>query len=524
MKTIKQSFVQRALKDQRGQVLPLVALGMVLFVGMTGLTIDVGHAYIVRGQLQGSVDAAALAASGYVYDTSTAANATTVASQYVNLNNFTGLVQRSGYPAVTTPCLNMLMPSGSPACTNTNGNASGTSVANAVRVTEQVLVPTYFMGILGSSFKTLTVGTSATASMGAAQKWNVAIIVDGTASMADAPDANCTSAGYTTRFACALGGIKSLLTLTNPCMPGQAPPCSVANSNLRIALFMFPNQKSSVINLTSGCSSTYTKEPYTFPTATPTASAGYVQVGTTKSTYQITAFDSTFYEPGSGGTKGLNTSDNLVKVTGAGGSSACISDAGGESTYYAGAIYAATAALLNEQTSYSGSKNAIVLLSDGQAVAGTADMDSSESGFNTTGIYPSGVDECQQAIVAANYAANHGIDRVYGVAFGSESSGCYISSNPGTNSSNGPTDYTTLAAVKALTTLNVPITAISSTAMTPCVTIEDVASSLSYFYADSSSASTGCTDNAHTTQSVGNIFDAISSSLSNMRLLPNNAT
>jgi len=34
---------------------------------MGGLVIDVGHAYVVRGQLQNSANAAALAAAGYVY-------------------------------------------------------------------------------------------------------------------------------------------------------------------------------------------------------------------------------------------------------------------------------------------------------------------------------------------------------------------------------------------------------------------------------------------------------------------------
>ena len=54
------SFARRALNDQRGQTLPFVALGMVAFVGVAGLSIDVGRAYVVRSQLQSSANAAAM--------------------------------------------------------------------------------------------------------------------------------------------------------------------------------------------------------------------------------------------------------------------------------------------------------------------------------------------------------------------------------------------------------------------------------------------------------------------------------
>src|ERR1035438_5560593 len=57
------AFVRRALNDQRGQVIPWVTGGMFAFMGMAGLTIDIGHAYAVRAQLQNSTNAAALAAA-----------------------------------------------------------------------------------------------------------------------------------------------------------------------------------------------------------------------------------------------------------------------------------------------------------------------------------------------------------------------------------------------------------------------------------------------------------------------------
>jgi Flp pilus assembly protein TadG len=74
------SFARRALNDQRGQTLPFVALGMVAFVGVAGLSIDVGRAYVVRSQLQSSANAAALAALPNLYNSNTT---TTVTSNAV---------------------------------------------------------------------------------------------------------------------------------------------------------------------------------------------------------------------------------------------------------------------------------------------------------------------------------------------------------------------------------------------------------------------------------------------------------
>ena len=61
MKNCISHFFGNALRSQSGQTLPFVALAMTGLLGMGGLVIDVGHAYVVRGQLQNSANAAALA-------------------------------------------------------------------------------------------------------------------------------------------------------------------------------------------------------------------------------------------------------------------------------------------------------------------------------------------------------------------------------------------------------------------------------------------------------------------------------
>jgi Flp pilus assembly protein TadG len=224
------SLVRTMFNDQRGQVLPVAALLMVALIGVSGLVVDVGHAYVIRGQLQNSANAAALAAAGYVYDSdSGSVNTTTQAEQYSastgDKNAYTGL--NSVATTVTTKCLNMLMPKGQ-SC------VSG-SAANAVRVVNSTNVPTFFMGLFG--VPSLKVGATATASMqGASHIWNVAVIIDSTGSMATA-DSDC---GGITEFQCALSGTQALLEATNPC-PSGVSSCSGESSNIRVSLFTFPN-------------------------------------------------------------------------------------------------------------------------------------------------------------------------------------------------------------------------------------------------------------------------------------------
>jgi Flp pilus assembly protein TadG len=539
------SDVRGLLSDQRGQTLPFVALLVFGMLGVSGLVVDVGHAYVVRSELQNSANAAALAAAEYVYTSSTATvNPITEANQYgpgsggenaqPGLSNVT--------TTVTTECLNLLMPTGQ-AC------GSG-SPANALKVVNSTGVKTFFMGLFG--VPTLTVGATATASMqGQANPWNVAIIVDGTQSMSTA-DSNC---GGLTEFQCALGGVQAFLGATNPC-PAGVTTCTLSTSILRVSLFSFPNlSTASGFSASNTCAGPFTNEVYTLPTTTATTYAPiqYTGASAITATYQLAGWDSDYYKPGDSTTGQLNPSDNLVKAigygynssTGAIASKGCLPNVGGESTYYAGVIYAAQAALLEEQKSFPASKNAMILLSDGQANAApakfpqktsdtTAGIDVTSAGstsggsssYNLTGVagtyglYPDFVDECQQAIAAAQSATSAGT-RVYAVAYGAEDDGCAVAGSGATL-----TDTTLVA-----TGVNAPFTLSS---LLPCVTMENMASSLQYFYSDSqksgSDIDASCVDASHPVSSatggslLQQIFLSISSNFTKPKLLPNNAT
>jgi hypothetical protein len=415
------------------------------------------------------------------------------------------------------------------------------------------------MRVLG--FKTIKVSATATASMqGMAEPWNVAIILDDTGSMLTT-DNNCVVGGKTlTEFQCATEGIQAMLAATDPCAAGSTScSSSTSSTNLRVALFMFPGV--SYNNTTGGaslsyltnCNGTTTTPSFMLYTLPPAGATSYAPITYTltasphtpfTATYEVTygasdadanGFVSNYYSPSS--SNGVNSSSSIVQaITGcmvpeplnwnSGNKNAPpvmqAASTGGVS-YFAATIYAAQAALTAEKTAHSKSKNAIILLTDGQAQLSTSTgnfptaytASPSTSGLNTltsNGTYPSGVDECQQAIAAAEAATTAGT-RVFGVAYGAEQNGCATAQN----------GFIADSTLILTTGLNAPFSPISQ--LTPCVTMENIASSLSDFYSDYNQSGSGstCEDNSHSVVSLQDILLAISASFTKPRLLPYNA-
>ena len=538
------SFARKAIADQRGQILPISAVMLVALLSLGGLSMDFGRAYIAQARLQTYANASVLAAAGVVYNTSTTDGATTYANNFSastgdnNAVSYMGTVTTS----VTTKCLNMLLPSG------TCGTGSP---ANAVQVRESASIPTTFMALLGK--KTMNISAVATASMqGKAQTWNVAIILDDTGSMGTT-DTNC---GGVTEFKCATNGIQALLAAIDPCSAG-ASNCSTGN--FHVALFMFPGVSYSYtsggtsLSYLTNCNGTVTTPSFVLYTLPVAGASSYAPLtykkgaATWTGTYEVTygasdadanGFVSDYYNATA--SNGLNSSSSINQAIGgcmttepmnwnSGNSNAApvmqAASTGGV-TYYASVIYAAQAALVAEQKANSGSKNAIIFLSDGQAqlatstnnfptaYTGTANS-AGLTGLNTltsNGTYPSGTDECQQAIKAAQDATTAGT-RVFGVAYGSEQSGCATAENSFIAD-------TTLWA----TGNNASFTLAT---LSPCVTVENIASSLGDFYSDylqsGSQVSTSCVDNSHSVTTLQDISLSIAAQFTNPRLLPNNA-
>jgi len=284
---------------------------------------------------------------------------------------------------------------------------------------------------------------------------------------------------------------------------------------------------------------------------------------------------------GNGGTVGcLPVSPNGIALNGATGTGTSNSivntvNVGEGITYYAAVLYAAQSALLAEQAvpGNTNSQNAIILLSDGQAntqwiyfpqgslsqtpsantstkstiVTGTGyptgydtlkstpntsayvaahyTTPTSEATGSVSGLYPDFFDECQQAILAAQAATKAGTT-VYAVAYGSEQSGC--------GSGSHADDFTAVTMTATGSNLLVPLNASfsSASALTPCITMENIASSIatgsSTFYSDylqsGSGVSTSCQSASNPETQIADIFSAIAASFTKPRLIPNTAT
>jgi hypothetical protein len=515
------SFANQLLNDQRGQMLPVMALMLTGLLGMSALAVDIGRAYASYRDLQASTNAAALAGATGLPNTT----ATTFATNYSSVNGdhnafpfMPNVTMVSGYPKLV--CLTTLVSQGVPCGAPAN--------ANAIVVQQQVTVPTFFAGLVSHKNMTLTATSTAAASGGASKPYNVAIILDATLSQ-NAQDTDCG----TTEMTCELNGVQIMLKELYPCPSDQAS-CTITNgvstnSVDRVALFTFPNLSVGTASVDANCTtpipaptrsngysnnSTYgnytmlpvtpwsgvpTAEPYSYPSSTATS---YSPATTPTSTpaYQVTPYLSDFRLSDTATT--VNPASQLVMAVG--GKSGCggmlpPNFDGEYGTYYAGAIYAAQSSLVAEQSLNPGSSNVIILLSDGNATSPQTEngFPSMPSPADASGNYPSYMGECGQAVVAAKYATAQGTT-VYSIAYGSEKSGCTSDASKGAYPN-----------------------------ITPCQTMTDIASSPAAFYSDYNQSGSGsvCTSASNpSATSIANIFASIRSQLGHARMIPNGTT
>ncbi len=466
MKLAVTATLRRFIREEHGQVLPIMAFMMIALLAMVGYALDLGRALYTYRQLQASCDAAALAGA----ESLPGSGATSVAAQFGSTSgslnarsSLAGVSMVSGYPKVV--CLNTLKAQGMACVAPTYGNA--------VVVKQVLTLPLYFMRLVGIS--TLNVGASATASMrgSAPSPYNVAIIVDTTGSMNNYDsDSNCAN----TRISCALSGVQVLLQNLSPCGASQtncgaATNGNVANAVDRVSLYTFPG-------LASAAQAQY---DYNCGNQTPSISPYNDPI---RPQYQVINFSSD-YRTSSSATS-LNTLSNLAKSSGGLTNCPGLKAVGGYGTYYAGIIYAAQADLAAQSSANPGTKNVLILLSDGDANANSHGMPNASP---STGVYPSLKNQCQQAVVAAAAATAAGT-QVYSVAYGATSSGC-------------STD---------------------SPSISPCSAMEQIASSPQNFFSDYSAqggAST-CVSSAQPTTGLSSIFTQIAGSLTVSRLIPDN--
>jgi Flp pilus assembly protein TadG len=467
--------LSRANKGRRGQVLIFFTLWLPMLFGMAALVIDFGYIYLDNNELTASTQAAALAgayamsqAGATVGSTTTAVTAYTSGTGDNNSDtNLKGASLMTGYPQFR--CLSTL--------TSVFGiQCYGPSNSNAITVSQQVKVPLLFLRMFGGTSATLT--ATATASMKGAtvEPWNIAVVVDSTQSMNDTDsDSNCSN----TRISCALGGVQILLNGIAPCLPseascGTATGGNVANSVDRVSLLTFPPVTTATVADEYNCSgSSASTAYYTAPTLPASA------------TYQVVGFSSDYLLSES--TTTLNPLSNLVKAVG--GKSGCtgLRAIGGSGTYYAQVITTAQAYLVAEKLANPNSQNVLVILSDGNATSSSTQMPGAST---SSGTYMSSTKECHQAVTAAGLAAAAGT-RVYTVAYGAEASGCT-----------------------------------TDTGLTPCQTMQQMASSPAYFFSDytATGGTSSCVSASQPVTGLSGIFQVIVGDLTGAKLIPNNTT
>jgi hypothetical protein len=518
--------------EARGQTAILMAAGVFAFIGITGVAIDLGHGYFALQQLQSSTNAAALAGAAAMPNTTAAtANVTAYSAMTGGKNANSGLTSVSLGSTPTFQCLTTLTSKMGLGCSAATGSVTGNF--NAVKVTQTATVPLWFGKLFG--VPALHISATATASMSGGQNtpWNIAVVVDTTASMASS-DSGLQCSG--TRITCALQGVQTMLGLMYPCLTGtNCTPVSgtqaVVNPVDSVSLFAFPAMTMASAPNDYGTASLHCPTtnpsivPYTFQNVTTGTLANGLLKLPSGDTYQVVPTPTTSlpspafagnYKIADASTT-LNTAAQIVVAAGAKSGCAGLQAPGGQATYYAQVIYAAQAALIAQQTANPGSQNAMIILTDGDATACASNGYTSGGACNsasnlvaTTGAlngttqtgytaaskisyaYPSALGECGQAVIAAQAATAAGT-RVFTVGYGSPTSGC-------------ATDKTYSAYV----------------GISPCSALTKMASAPGYFYSDNGA---GCSSPNQTNfTQLKQIFTAISRNLTTSRLVPNGTT
>jgi Flp pilus assembly protein TadG len=214
--------------------------------------------------------------------------------------------------------------------------------------------------------------------------------------------------------------------------------------------------------------------------------------------YQVVGFGNDYR---TSDTASLNTSSNIVKITGNTKGTPCLGTPGGLGTYYADAISAAQNALVAEQAtrvaaSQPGGTNVIVLLTDGNATSTSAQMGPLES---TSG-------ECYAAVTAAQAAAKAGTE-VYAVYYDDNGSTSTCTTDSG--------KYTGAAPDGACYTLQ-------QIANSPGTTTGTYVNDPTRFYSIDGASSPCPSKNNYST--IASIFQNIATSLQTARLIPNGTT
>ena len=592
------SFLLRLLRGQRGQSSVFLAVGVLVTATLGGTAIDAGHVYYSYERLVASTNAAAVAAAQTMPNIGTSSSPA-AGTAYYNLYKYSSDTSStpSGLNAntmLTGASISMSFDCSSSVESDlnvecqapTSGSCGGALTGcNTVKVTQTASVHLWFGGLVGVPTMNLRAVSYAAMRGGTDTPYNIAVIIDTTNSMTSTAPSGDGCGSSATNIKCAVAGLKTMLQLMDPCPLNETCPGNATYVD-GVSLFTFP-----AITVATETKSGNTVEtgPYddtTCPTtnppivpyafinvatsgqnlALPSSTTGTSYSSSYAGTYQVMGFDDGYRNSDVAGT--LYSGDGLASAVGYETSGTCngLQAPGGEGTYYAQVIYAAQAALAHQQTNYPGSKNIMIILSDGDATAcnsqaytadggnsscsngsqivavncpsvsgsgtcgstsvsvngsattlgcppggctgtplnGTGTSTSNSGGYNSV-TYPSALGECGQAVQAAQDATAAGTT-VYTIAMGSETSnGCLTDQHVTiTNLTNGAETWPTGGPHPK----------------EPCNAIAAMASTGNTFYSDDTGGCAATVNSAAQFETIGGIFQAIANNLTNSRLIP----
>lgn len=357
--------------DRRGSIAILAAVMIPVLLGVTGLTVDVGLAYVAKRKLQDDTQAAALAGAAALARPNATQQTVSAAVAAWQRAGASGNVAVS---STTVELVCEVATEGLPTCS--------ASSPNVVKVTQMATLPTYFLKALGKGSIGISAAVAAAKAGGESLRQNVMFVFDLTGSM-HVPDA-CTIPDRTrpTKIQCALYAVQEMLKV----MP---------TSFNKVGLMFFPGLGKQWSPTSRSCG--------TKPDAIPYLTPGIrYQIGTT--------LDDT-YNDGAGSL--VDESPIIVAVGNAPRRRGCLeqSSASAVNSYAAEVIAKAQAALPVEP----GVQNVIVFVSDGNYNAWRAQLNERAD---------KEPNQCAQAVEAAGNAKTAGTT-IFSVAWGAAAStGC----------------------------------------------------------------------------------------------------
>jgi hypothetical protein len=595
------SFLLKFFRNQRGQTSVFMALSVLVTATLGGAAVEAGHVYYAYQRLVASTNAAAVAA-GQAMPAIGTSSSPAAGTAYYNLYKYssaasstpaglnTNILLSSASISMTFACSSTVTTSLNVGCqAPTSGSCgSGLSTCNVLKVTQTAQVNLWFGGLLGMPTMHLTAVSYAAMRGGSDTPYNIAVIIDSTNSMtASAPSGDGCGSGAT-QIKCAVAGLKLMLEDMDPCPLNQTCPGNTSYVD-GVALFTFPPISVATETKSGNTVQTGPYDDTTCPTtnppivpyafinvatsgqnlALPNSTSGTSYSANYAGTYQVMAFDDGYRANDSSTT--LDSGDGLASAVGYASSGSCngLQAPGGEGTYYAQVIRAAQAALVTQQGNFPGSKNILIILSDGDATAcnsqaystyggnnscsngsqivavncpsvsgtgtcgstsesidgnattvgcppggctgtplnGTGTSTSNANGYNIA-TYPSALGECGQAVEAAQLATQAGTT-VYTVAMGSPTSGGCLTDA-----------HVTITSGSTYGAEGYPSGTYSGQ---PCNAIAAMASNENTFYSDNTAGCAALVNTATQFETIAGIFQAISNSLTNARLIPASA-